>query len=161
MPLFSFFTLVRETGCNRLFLLIIGKLIWSPLGLLLCTPETVTSPLQLLRLWIHEAYRVYADRLSDDKDVELFKKAVADMVKKCFDRQSAAESSLETCCAALSEVEEAAILRMPLLFCHFARGLADAKYGPFPQLHHFQLDRLDYSISIWFDKEWILFFPKN
>ena len=99
------------------------------------TPETVTSPVQLLRMWVHEVYRVYADRLNDEKDVELFKKAVSDVVKKCYDRQSAAESALEACCAALAEVEESAVLKMPLLFCHFARGLSDAKYGAVSTYH--------------------------
>ena len=50
-------------------------------------------------------------------------------MKKCFDRQSAAEGALESCCAALADVDDAAVLRPPLLFCHFARGLGDAKYG--------------------------------
>ena len=98
-------------------------------GLLMSSPETIASSIQLLRLWAHEAYRVYADRLNDEKDVDLFKKSLIDTVKKCFDRQTAAEGSLEACCAALAEVEEAAILRPPILFCHFARGLADAKYA--------------------------------
>ena len=54
---------------------------------------------------------------------------LTETVKKCFDRQSAAEGALESCCVALTDVDDAAVLRPPLLFCHFARGLGDAKYG--------------------------------
>ena len=54
---------------------------------------------------------------------------LTETVKKCFDRQSAAEGALESCCVALAEVDDVAVLRLPLLFCHFARGLGDAKYG--------------------------------
>lgn len=98
-------------------------------GLLLSTPETVQTSLSLVRLWAHEAHRVYGDRLNDEKDAELFKKALVDTVKKCFDRQSASEQALESCCAALADVDEASVMKTPLLFCHFSRGLGDAKYG--------------------------------
>lgn len=98
-------------------------------GLLLSTPETVQTSLSLVRLWAHEAHRVYGDRLNDDKDAELFRKALVETVKKCFDRQSASDQALESCCAALADVDEASVMRMPLLFCHFSRGLGDAKYG--------------------------------
>ena len=43
-------------------------------GLLLSTPETVTSSLQVLRLWAHEAHRVYADRLNEENDINVFRK---------------------------------------------------------------------------------------
>jgi dynein heavy chain len=98
-------------------------------GVLLSTPETVQTSLSLVRLWAHEAHRVYADRLNDEKDMELFKKALVETVKKCFDRQSASEQALESCCAALADVDEASVMKTPLLFCHFARGLGDSKYG--------------------------------
>lgn len=98
-------------------------------GLLLSTPETVQTSLSLVRLWAHEAHRVYGDRLNDDKDADMFKKALVDTVKKCFDRQSASDQALESCCAALADVDEASVMRTPLLFCHFSRGLGDAKYG--------------------------------
>ena len=98
-------------------------------GLLLSTPETIQTSLSLVRLWAHEAHRVYADRLDGDKDAEIFKKLLIETVKKCFDRQSASDHTLESCCAALAEVDEPNVMRMPLLFCHFSRGLGDAKYG--------------------------------
>ena len=56
-------------------------------GLLLSTPETVHSSLQIVRLWSHEAHRVYGDRLNEDKDIFLFRKIVTEILKKCFDRQ--------------------------------------------------------------------------
>ena len=47
-------------------------------GLLLSTPETVTSSLQVLRLWAHEAHRVYSDRLNEENDINIFRKVLTD-----------------------------------------------------------------------------------
>ncbi|KAJ3048328.1 Dynein heavy chain 7, axonemal, partial [Rhizophlyctis rosea] len=37
-------------------------------GVLLSRPDTVPDPSKLIRLWLHEAYRVFYDRLIDDDD---------------------------------------------------------------------------------------------
>ncbi len=37
-------------------------------GLLLSRPESTNTPLSLKRMWLHELFRVYYDRLVDDQD---------------------------------------------------------------------------------------------
>ena len=37
-------------------------------GVLLIPAERMTEPDKLIRLWIHEVYRVFNDRLTDDSD---------------------------------------------------------------------------------------------
>ena len=88
---------------------------FSLIGILLSTPETVGTCLQLLRLWVHEVHRVYCDRLNEDKDVALLKVCLLETVRKCFDRQSAAASDDGPM---LAGVDENTILQTPLLFCH-------------------------------------------
>ena len=100
-----------------------------PKGILSSTPETITTSLELVRLWVHESSRVYGDRLNEDKDVDLFRKMLNETVKKCFDRQSASDNDLESSSSALADVDEASILLGPIIFCHFAKGLGDAKYS--------------------------------
>ena len=41
-------------------------------GLLLCHPIIITTKVEFVRLWIHEAHRVYADRFLTNDDQELF-----------------------------------------------------------------------------------------
>lgn len=38
-----------------------------------------------MRLWLHEAERVYRDKLTDEKDMETFDKLAKDIVKKSFE----------------------------------------------------------------------------
>ena len=54
---------------------------------------------------MHEAQRVYGDKLVDADDFELFAKLQREVVKK-----------------ALEEVTEKEIFRKPNIFCHFAQG---------------------------------------
>ena len=95
-------------------------------GLLLSTPDGVPTNMSLLRLWAHEAHRVYADRLCEERDIDIFKKVLKETVKKCFDRNS--EVIPESCLAALADIDEGAILAYPLIFWHFAKGLDDPSY---------------------------------
>ena len=50
-----------------------------------CTGETVKTPLELVRVWLHETQRVYGDRLLEDKDLETLHKLQSDVIKKVFE----------------------------------------------------------------------------
>ncbi|NXJ94967.1 DYH17 protein, partial [Corythaixoides concolor] len=84
-------------------------------GLLFSTPECLRSPVDLVRLWLHEAERVYADKLVDENDQRGFGKMLVDTCKRFF-----------------PEFGEDLVLAKPNIFCHFAKGLGEPKYLPVP-----------------------------
>lgn len=53
--------------------------------MLFAGPECAKVPAELLRLWMHEASRVYRDKLIDEKDMEMFDKLIKDNIKKSFE----------------------------------------------------------------------------
>ncbi|XP_049940954.1 dynein beta chain, ciliary-like [Schistocerca serialis cubense] len=81
-------------------------------AMLFSIAECVPTARDLIRLWIHEATRVYGDKLVDTADAEVFSKLVATVVKKGF-----------------QEIDEN-IFDKPLIFCHFAEGIGESKYLP-------------------------------
>jgi len=96
---------------------------------LFATGECCKTPTDLVRLYIHEAYRVYRDKLVDAGDVEMFDKLVKEMVKKAFD-----------------DLNETDVLQQPLLYCHFAQGIGDPKYMPvnvYAELNKLLVDALE------------------
>ncbi|XP_040979289.1 LOW QUALITY PROTEIN: dynein heavy chain 17, axonemal [Aquila chrysaetos chrysaetos] len=84
-------------------------------GLLFSTPECLKSPVDLVRLWLHEAERVYGDKLVDERDQKGFGKMLADTCKKFFD-----------------ELGEDLVFAKPNIYCHFAQGMGETKYLPVP-----------------------------
>ncbi|NXP09467.1 DYH17 protein, partial [Thinocorus orbignyianus] len=84
-------------------------------GLLFSTSECLKSPMDLVRLWLHEAERVYGDKLIDEKDQKGFGKVLADTCKKFF-----------------AELNEELVFAKPNIYCHFAQGVGDSKYMPVP-----------------------------
>ena len=56
-----------------------------PQGLLFATPECLKSPVDLVRLWLHEASRVYGDKLIDTKDMATFAKMKLEIAKSSFE----------------------------------------------------------------------------
>ena len=54
-------------------------------GILFAQAECCKSPPELVRLWLHEAERVYRDKLVDEKDLETYDKLKKDIVKKSFE----------------------------------------------------------------------------
>ncbi|CAF4651271.1 unnamed protein product, partial [Rotaria magnacalcarata] len=55
-------------------------------GLLLCNRTTITTKVEFLRLWIHEAHRVYSDRFMTNNDHELFIKILSEKLGFYFDQ---------------------------------------------------------------------------
>lgn len=67
----------------------------------------------LLRLWVHEATRVYGDKLVSFTDIDAFNKLVLEVLRK-----------------GIEDVNEEVVFRKPQIFFHFAEGLSDSKYMP-------------------------------
>ncbi|KAM6377006.1 LOW QUALITY PROTEIN: dynein axonemal heavy chain 17 [Pluvialis apricaria] len=84
-------------------------------GLLFSTPECLKSPMDLVRLWLHEAERVYGDKLIDERDQKGFGKMLVDTCKKFF-----------------AELSEDVVFAKPNIYCHFAQGIGEPKYLPVP-----------------------------
>lgn len=61
-------------------------------GLLFSTTEILKIPLDLVRLWLHEAERVYGDKMVDEKDQETLRRVTMASTKKFFDVSRAARS---------------------------------------------------------------------
>lgn len=80
-------------------------------GILFSTGETCTDGMQMIQLWVHEANRVYCDKLVDQMDIESFQKITGDVVKKNFEN-----------------IDDNVVFVKPLIFCHFAEGLQESKY---------------------------------
>ncbi|KAF4522383.1 hypothetical protein B566_EDAN012965 [Ephemera danica] len=53
-------------------------------GVMLVPPSKLTDKDKLIRLWAHEAYRVFYDRLVDQSEREKFFEVVKEAVSKCF-----------------------------------------------------------------------------
>ncbi|KAI8439348.1 hypothetical protein MSG28_013172 [Choristoneura fumiferana] len=82
-------------------------------GILFTTGDAIKEPSELIRLWMHEATRVYSDKLVDSTDNDAFSKLIAEVIKKNCD-----------------EYDEAVVFEKPLIYCHFAEGIGDPKYFP-------------------------------
>ncbi len=56
-----------------------------PQGILFTTAECLKTPMDMVRLWIHEASRVYGDKLIEAKDIDNFAKLKFDVAKANFE----------------------------------------------------------------------------
>ncbi|KAF5274393.1 hypothetical protein FQA39_LY07273 [Lamprigera yunnana] len=81
-------------------------------GMLFTNGEAVNSKVFIIRLWMHESYRVYGDRLVDRKDQDVFQKLMLESLKKCF-----------------ADFDESEVLATPLIWCHFSEGMGEPKYS--------------------------------
>ena len=79
--------------------------------MLFSSPEVVKSPVAMCRLYMHEASRVYADKLTEEKDMETFTALIEEICKKQFDDCPSEE-----------------LFEQPMKFCHFAKGVGEPKY---------------------------------
>lgn len=50
--------------------------------MLFTTGDAIKTSSDLIRLWMHEATRVYSDKLVDDNDNDVFAKLIVEMIKK-------------------------------------------------------------------------------
>ena len=82
-------------------------------GILFAAPDCAKTSVDLIRLWMHEAERVYRDKMVDQDDMALFDKLQKDIVKKSFE-----------------DADENILFKRPLIYCHFAQALGDNKYLP-------------------------------
>ena len=48
-------------------------------------PECAKTNVDLIRLWMHEAERVYGDKFIDDHDIETFQKLVKNICARSFE----------------------------------------------------------------------------
>ncbi|KAI8464229.1 MAG: flagellar alpha dynein [Monoraphidium minutum] len=92
-------------------------------GLLMSAPEVVNTPAKWAKLWLHESERVYADRLVSQADLDTYNKAAVTIAKKYL---------------APPDVDDYYRKKdpRPLMFSHFARGLADKTYDEVPDYQH-------------------------
>ena len=82
-------------------------------GILFATHDTCPEPVDLARLYVHESFRVYGDKLVNEVDQENFRKLFREVFKKTID-----------------ELDDIKVFKEPLIYCHFATGLSDSKYMP-------------------------------
>ena len=65
-------------------------------GILFSTPDCIKTPVDLVKLWLHEASRVYEDKLIDTKDIETFQKLKLDIAKAGFEVITKSTSTLNS-----------------------------------------------------------------
>lgn len=82
-------------------------------GMLFSTSDCLGTPIDIIRLWLHESHRVYGDKLTDEKDIDSFIKMQTDIVKKSFE-----------------DIDESVVFEKPNIYCHFANGIGEPKYMP-------------------------------
>ncbi|CAF3056070.1 unnamed protein product [Rotaria socialis] len=82
-------------------------------GILFSNGECVKTTRDLVRLYVHEAERVYGDKLVNSDDIDSFQKIFRDTVKKNF-----------------TDIDEEFCFRRPLIYTHFSTGIGDPKYMP-------------------------------
>ncbi|XP_046432396.1 dynein beta chain, ciliary-like [Neodiprion fabricii] len=82
-------------------------------GILFANGDAVPFSNGLLRLYTHEATRVYCDKLINFEDKKSFDSLVTEALRKN-----------------IPELEESTIFNPPVIYCHFAEGIGDPKYMP-------------------------------
>ncbi|KAK2582958.1 hypothetical protein KPH14_009015 [Odynerus spinipes] len=88
-------------------------------GMLFSTADTIPMPNNLVRLYVHEATRVYSDKLVTFEDKKLFEQLLIEMLRKN-----------------IPDLDEKIVLRQPIIYCHFAEGIGESKYMPIRDWDH-------------------------
>jgi len=81
-------------------------------GILVAKREQVRTPEKLVKLWVHEAERTYADLLMSPEDGILYQRLAKEVAKKYFPAD-----------------KDDVIMPNPNIFCYFAGGLTEKKYS--------------------------------
>uniref|UniRef100_A0A8C2VBK0 Dynein axonemal heavy chain 17 n=1 Tax=Chinchilla lanigera TaxID=34839 RepID=A0A8C2VBK0_CHILA len=81
--------------------------------------ELLKTPVDLVRLWLHEAERVYSDKMVDERDQDALRRVTIASTKKFFD-----------------DLGEEQLFARPNIFCHFAQGIGDPKYFSVTDVAH-------------------------
>ncbi len=71
----------------------------------------IKDHVDFIRLWIHECYRVYGDKMVEDSDRKQLSGIVQEITKKTFE-----------------DVDHTALHATPLVYAHFAGGMGESKY---------------------------------
>lgn len=67
-------------------LIIVTSIMYYSLqGILFSTPECIRTPIDFVKLWLHEASRVYGDKLIEVKDMDNFQKIKFEVAKAGFE----------------------------------------------------------------------------
>jgi dynein heavy chain len=64
-------------------------------GLTLAQGEMYSAPVKMVRLWLHECKRVFADRLINEQDLERFNDIATEMTKRYFSEVKGQEINME------------------------------------------------------------------
>jgi dynein heavy chain, axonemal len=88
-------------------------------GLLVAKPEAIKEPDNFIKLWIHEADRIYGDRLVNNEHLKTFKNELGNLVKKSFAKFNLSKYFNP-------EAPE------PIVFAKFVSGLEENLYDQFP-----------------------------
>ena len=116
-------------------------------GMLYATNECVRTQLDFVRLWSHEAMRVYRDKLVESRDQETFDKLLRETIKKEFPVNTNNNILSNISIAylyrniviiriifACKDLEERSVFAEPLLYSHFAQE--HGKYMPVTDFSH-------------------------
>ncbi|KAK0146252.1 Dynein heavy chain 17, axonemal [Merluccius polli] len=82
-------------------------------GLLYTKPDCGRSPVEIVRLWLHECNRVYGDKLVDETDIQSFASIQTEICKNCFE-----------------DMDPVYLLEKPNIYCYFSEGAQQAEYAP-------------------------------
>ena len=82
-------------------------------GILYSVPDVTKTAPDIIQLWMHEASRVYRDKLIDVKDIETYDKLIQDVCKKNFE-----------------DIDETVFKPEVNIYTHFSNGIGEVKYGP-------------------------------